>query len=338
MDIQDIEPEWLTEFLRAGGVLPSGKVAAVRVHRTSRHFSAVARLEVQYSADTPPAVPTALFLKRSDRPSEVVFHGEVAPGLRDSPALRCLASRVEEEGTGTWLLFKDLSGTHFSLPENVPPTRVIYEQMVDCLAGLHVQRWEDARLREQFATRNGDPSYGFLFKQTLGAFSSFADALEDRLSDERRALYERVLAVWPRMCLDRIQQGRGVTLIHGDSHPWNFLLPRPGVAGRLTLADWADWRFDSGTHDLAFCVSLPCFPEQRARMERDLVRRYCQRLNEQGVRYSWEECWLDYRKSVIGTLLFPVFWWSLGSPSSIWWPNLERAVLAFQDLGCAELL
>ncbi|EPX54933.1 hypothetical protein D187_009672 [Cystobacter fuscus DSM 2262] len=336
MKLEDIQPEWLTELLRAGGSLPSGAVAAVQVNHSSRHFSTVARLQVQYTADAPSTAPTALFLKSSNRPSEGVFHAEVKPTLRDAPAIRCLGSRVEQEVT--WLLFDDLSGTHLSLPEDVPPTRAIYEQMVDCLAGLHVQRWEDAQMRERFATRNGDPSYGFLFKQTLGAFGGFVDALEDRLSGERRALYERVLEVWPRMCLERIQRGHGVTMIHGDAHPWNFLLPRPGQAGRLFLADWADWRFDSGTHDLAFLVSLPCFPEQRARMEQELVRRYCQRLNEGGVRYGWEECWLDYRKSVIGNLLWPVFWWSLGSPSSIWWPNLERAVLAFQEQGCEELL
>jgi hypothetical protein len=46
----------------------------------------------------------------------------------------------------------------------------------------------------------------------------------------------------------------------------------------------------------------------------------------------------DYRFAVIGYLFYPIWQWSTDHPDFIWWHHLERLMLAFQDLGCEELL
>ena len=73
----------------------------------------------------------------------------------------------------------------------------------------------------------------------------FVDRLGDRLSHERRTLYERLLDAAPRL-LQRYHTHRNVTLIHGDAHVWNIFLPRDG-GDDLRLFDWDGWRIGIAT-------------------------------------------------------------------------------------------
>ena len=46
----------------------------------------------------------------------------------------------------------------------------------------------------------------------------------------------------------------------------------------------------------------------------------------------------DYRFSVLWQLTWPVSQEAGGVPPVIWWNNLERVMLAFDDLDCVKLL
>jgi hypothetical protein len=87
-------------------------------------------------------------------------------------------------------------------------------------------------------------------------------------------------------------------------------------------------------------MALKWYPERRALMEESLLRRYHACLIARGVKdYSWEDCRLDYRYSVISHLFTPVFQWAGGEiPAIVWWHNLERISEAYKDLNCAELV
>jgi hypothetical protein len=168
----------------------------------------------------------------------------------------------------------------------------------------------------------------------------FVDFLGDRLSSDRRRLYEQVLSSWPFPgVLERVADRRGLTLVHGDPHVWNFMYPRDPAHDRARIIDWHEWSIGLGTDDLAETIALWWYPERRARLEMHLLRRYHERLVEHGVQaYGWERCRDDYRLSVIKSLLSPVWMHAQGRTPAFWWPILERVVLAFQDLGCVELL
>ncbi len=81
------------------------------------------------------------------------------------------------------------------------------------------------------------------------------------------------------------------------------------------------------------------FPERRQRLERPLLRRYHAALRRHGVGgYAWADCWDDYRLLVATNPFTPAFQWQRGGAPLVWWANLERAMHAFEDLGCAEFL
>ena len=76
-------------------------------------------------------------------------------------------------------------------------------------------------------------------------------------------------------------------------------------------------------------------------MEQVAVRGYHERLQQYGVKgYDCAACWDDYRLQAIGNLLVPFWAWVF--QGEYWgfhrWHKLEKAMLAFQDLKCAELL
>jgi Ser/Thr protein kinase RdoA (MazF antagonist) len=169
-------------------------------------------------------------------------------------------------------------------------------------------------------------------------FSSFADRLGDRLSPERRDLYERLFAAAPRL-LARYRSHRDLTIVHGDAHAWNAMLSCEPSRPDVRLIDWDGWRVDVGTDDLAYMIALYWSPERRRRHERQSLERYHATLVAHGVRgYDFAALWTDYRLSVLWQITTPVWQAAHQLGPWIWWPSLERVMLAIDDLGCPEFL
>lgn len=157
------------------------------------------------------------------------------------------------------------------------------------------------------------------------------------MTSEGRAIYERVFSssLQPWM---RLTDPRGLTIIHGDAHTWNFLFPRAG-AGPAFLIDWQLWHVDVGARDLAFMMALHWDPSRRRELEAPLIQSYHEALLAHDVsNYVLDDLWLDYRRSVVRNLTFPIILWSRGMKPEAWWRRLECALSAYHDLGCEELL
>jgi Phosphotransferase enzyme family len=338
-NIDQVTPEWLTQVLGEQGVLPQGRVTAVVAQGAVSNTATAARLELAYSAEAPQTAPNRLFVKLGRRRIEVEFYHTIAPAMSASPAPRCYAAEYSPESGRSYLLFDDLSATH-GVPEGVmPPTLADTERMVDALATFHAHWWQHPRLQGDIAQIAEDVP-GYVAGVARANFAHFVDLLGDRLSERRCRIYERIFAAWPPPALAaRLAAGQHTTLVHGDTHNWNFLAPRDPAAERTRIIDWAVWHIGVGPSDMAYMIALFWFPERRVRMEQGLVQRYHTWLIEHGVAgYSWEQCWLDYRTAVLYHLFWPIFWRTYGIPESIWWHTLEKGMLAFEDLGCAELL
>ena len=114
-------------------------------------------------------------------------------------------------------------------------------------------------------------------------FAAFADRVGDRLSGERRDLYRRALSTPRRDLFARHHSHRNVTLIHGDAHVWNVLLPKDGQSGDVRFFDWDTWRIGLATQDLAYMMAMHWYPDLRRRRERPLLDRYHAALLAHGV-------------------------------------------------------
>jgi hypothetical protein len=168
-------------------------------------------------------------------------------------------------------------------------------------------------------------------------YREFADALGERLSAERRTIYEKLLAEAPRLN-QRFCSWRNMTIIQGDGHIWNCFLPKDG-ADTPRWFDWDGWRVAVGTEDLAYMIAMFWYPEMRRRAERPLLDAFHDELVAHGVKgYNRHALQEDYRLSVLWQTTRPIWMRSFGLPPSLWWNHLERIHLAVDDLGCRELL
>lgn len=140
-------------------------------------------------------------------------------------------------------------------------------------------------------------------------------------------------------CLDLAEElsKRNLTIVHGDAHTGNFLLPADD--GPVVLIDWQRWDINIATNDLAFLMACQWTPPRRAALERELVEHYYRCLVENGVTdYSWPNCWRDYRESVILSTLIPIGQFRRQQHPSTYWFGAEFSTAAFVDLCCGELL
>ena len=126
--------------------------------------------------------------------------------------------------------------------------------------------------------------------------------------------------------------------MQGDAHVWNCFLPRDGGA-EPRLFDWDSWKIDVGASDLAHMMTVHWYPDRRRRIEQPLLDRYFAALLAGGVAgYDRRALDDDYRFAALWQITWPVWQEAGGVPVQIWWNNLERVMLAFDDLGCIDLL
>jgi len=341
-------PGYLTDALRRSGTLGDGRVRDVVVESArTTELSRIIRLRLTCEPAAGPA-PSSLILKtgRPDRIGggwnggrhEVAFYDQVAAAMPTTVAPRCFEA-FWDANTHDWhLLLEDLSDSHvIATAWPLPPTMEQCEHILRAHARFHAAWWDDPRLGGAVGTWT-DAEATERHVQTLAErLERFIDFVGDRLSRERRDLFERLLHAAPRL-LARYHTHRNVTIVQGDAHVWNSFLPRDG-GDDVRLFDWDLWRIDVASDDLAYMMAMHWYPDLRRRIERPLLDGYHAALVAHGVRgYDRQALDDDYRLSVLWHITTPVWQATNDIPPVIWWNNLERILLAVDDLGCRDLL
>lgn len=344
-DIQQVTPAWLDNLLREKGILDRGMVIEVRPTRSKKtNVSTVYHLAVSYQGLPPdhPA-PRHLFLKISEPdygwPQEAQFYNVVAPAMLSTdpdtewPFVRCYDAVYSAEKKATHLLLQDLSATHLTTEGLMPPAPRHAEQVIDAYALLHAYWWEHPRLGRDIGRLLTHGEIDDFLTAAGRKLRQLVDDMGAGLSPEDRGVLESVAAAWPARRRERLVAGVGVTLVHRDPHPLNFLYPRDPERGGVKLIDWQSWRVDAGTDDLAYLMACHWPIRRGESLEPDLVRRYHARLVELGVAgYSWDDCRYDYCASVVRCVFFLIVAWAPGR-----WERLKRGIEAFKRWDCARL-
>jgi hypothetical protein len=334
--------------LRQAGVLGAAGVHEVTVEESRRTIlSRIMRLRLRYdgaAADAPGTVilktvhPDRIEKGWHGGVQEVAFYSDIAASMPPGLVLRCFEAHCDAATKQWHLLLEDLTDTH-TVPTAwpLPPSQAQCARIIDAHARCHAAWWDDPRLGASVGTFRDAASVGRNMAYFATCFARFLDRVGDDLSAERRALFERLQDAAPRLIL-RGDPRRNLTVTHGDAHVWNCFLPRDG-GDDVRLFDWDSWRVRRATTDLAYMMAIHWYPDRRRRLEPVLLDRYHATLLAHGVSgYDRQALQEGYRLAVLWQITTPVLQAVHDIPPVVWWNNLERILLAVDDLGCRDLL
>ena len=339
----------LTDALRRCGALRDGSVRNMVVE-SSRDtiLSRIIRLRLAY--DGPEAGAPGSVILKTALPggagdgwnigrAEVAFYDQVASTMSIQVVPRCFEAHWNGEMQAWHLLLEDLTDTHVPPAQwPLPPAVEQSMRIVRALARFHAAWWDDARLGVSVGHWPDADGPDGRIRRIASDFERFVDRTRDLLPRERRVIYERLLDQAPRL-LARYQSRRNMTIAHGDAHVLNVLMPRDAGSDDVRFLDWDSWRIEPGTHDLAYMMALHWYPDRRRLIERSLLDQYHETIVAQGVSgYDRRALVDDYRWSALWHITTPMWQCVNNIPPVIWWNNLERIMLAVDDLDCRALL
>lgn len=327
----ELTAAWLTDALRASGVLTAGEVSDVRWHPigADRGFTGViVRLRLGYAgcgpAERPPASLVAKFpladrdeastysARREDAKAaraqfdravrELRFYEDVAPRA-GVPVPRLYAGFTSPDSLGVVLLLEDVAD---ATPGDAL-TGCSAEQatmVVDAVAPLHAWGWEQSDLPDWVP----EPPVGYQDTQERYAgyvepfLARWSERLPGDVVDVVRRLADNLADV-----LAGLDAAPG-TLIHGDLHLDNLLFPgRPDRP--VVVLDWQGVRRGPAVADVASFVIGALEPTERRATADGIFTKYAARLAEFGVTgYSVADLRADARLVVLRQVAGAVSW------------------------------
>ncbi len=322
----------ITRLMQRHGSLTRGSVVAAAIQPAPfpATLSSIERAELSYSSDAEGDLPTRVLVKSSTPASFMLGAAEARfyRAMHEQQTLRHLppvyGTDIDDDAQSACVIL----GEFAAMPPTewpIPPQPQACTRAVEALASFHAQFLRTPFANDVWREQHASGRFG------AERFNTLTEALIERLGDgltaERRLLLQRLASRYPQAQQARFNVHPLAGLVHGDAHFWNIL---QSASGDVALIDWQLWGADLVTADLAYMLALHWFAERRARFERDLLWRYADRL---GV--AADSAWESYRFSVAGLLPRCVLYAGF-IPAAIWWPHLERAFNAYEDLGCAE--
>lgn len=302
--INQVTTRWLT-YVLAGRAVESVKAQKVHVSQVSTSY----RLRVMHRDSG----ETHLFLKMHHQNipqvvREVQFYRDLVPEMEHPHMIvRCYDAAADADGSH--LLLDDLSEHYFNVTEQTPsPTHL--ETVIDGFAALHGFWWEHPWLGVYVGELPTAQTIAEAETQARIRVIEFVDHVGGLLSSAAIDLLKEVIAVgWHPKRRYRLVNRIGLTVIHRDAHPKQFLYARTGFDARII--DWDAWRVEVGTDDLAYMMSCHWGEKLRAKYERALLQRYHESLRLNGVKgYSMDDVLFDYAASIQRSLSLLVSSWS----------------------------
>lgn len=302
-----VSAAWLTEVLRANGLLPDGQAIdrfeATPVGLGFGQTGESARLTLHYSGpQSGRTAPASVFAKFATTDAvrrqaskglglyrrEINFYNVLkqAANVR-SPA--CYFAEADDDGEFFALILEDF-------PDHRPGDETV---------GL---KPEEARLAIDLMTQLHGPYWGKMSQVDLaplvmpsrdryvGAWTEMESRFGEHVPDQVRKVREQYLdAIVP---LQAWLVSEPCTLGHGDLRLDNLLFGQDG-RDPIVAVDWQAVRPSKGLKDFEYLICHCMSVEDRRANEQDLLRQYVERIRAFGIDYSLDDAREDYRKSML---------------------------------------
>ncbi|MGE3073175.1 MAG: phosphotransferase [Dehalococcoidia bacterium] len=318
--MDEITPAWLTAALQAGGHAKQCSVTGmqkVTIGQGVGILGELSRITPTYST-TDPTAPATLIAKipTADEggkgvaqmlgfyEKEVRFYNELckSTGVR---AAHSYYTAADPASVKYIILMEDLGA--LKLGDQVAgASEAECKTLVTEVAKLHARWWNSPKLASlDWIPEINAPTMKLSALAYAQALAPFLEKFSTSVTPQQSQIAQDLL---PRM--NPIQDALATapqTLCHGDLRLDNVFWGSPDGSSPVTLIDWQISGKGRGPYDIAYFMSQSVEPSVRAAIEKDLVRQYHVTLQANGVTgYSFENCWDDYRLSVMFCLAYPV--------------------------------
>ena len=316
--IDEVTTQWLTESLRSSGVLaadsqvrgfdvePIGMGVGIMglLYRLSLRYDSEAAGPATLVLKLPSTDPQARYMAQVFRfyEKEVGFYRQFAQ-LTPIPTTACYAADHDPETDDFVLLFEDVGdATVHSQVDGCPPDAALLT--VRNLARHHA-RFADSALFDDpdFAWLpfgSDPPTPEALIQGITGSWEPFTEKFPELVTSELTAIIERFPGS-VRSLLE-VQEGRPITIVHGDYRLDNLFFADGGV----TTIDWQVCAKGPFAYDLAYFITQSLTIDDRQTHEAALIDAYLNELEAAGVSHDRDMLLDDYRATAMFCLCYPI--------------------------------
>lgn len=294
---------------------------------------------VKLPTDAPPNRAIGMAFKFYER--EGRFYSDLGNEV-GLPVPLCHLAHTEPEHEEFVLVLEDLR--HFAQTDQATGASLEHARLaVEAVARMHGRWWDDPRQDAfEWMPRIDGPLER---DQTLEVYNDgwapFLARFGDDLSSEQIEAGSLIRLKFPGV-IDRLGR-QPTTIVHGDYRIDNLFFDVTSPSRPLVAIDWQIAMRSRGLVDVAYFIGGSLRVDDRRRYERMLIDEYHAVLTSCGVRdYSAEDCWTDYRWSLLYATVYPVDAGSFDLPTdhavSMVRHWATRFFAAVTDLECVELL
>jgi hypothetical protein len=300
-----INPQWFNDCFTAAGLTGSvhgfeaARVGTGQIGKCVRYvfdFDDQGNLPLsvigKYPSDDESSRQTGVALHNFLR--EVRFYQELQSRVTIRTP-RCYFAEILNEGPEFFLLLEDLTPAEQG-DQLAGCSPEVAKAALRELVGLQAPAWCDESLHELKWLRDADKVNEMdtmaLYRQTLPGFvERYGPHLQgdeiDIIKRVGEAQHTPLNADFPEV----------FSLVHVDYRLDNLMIKQQDSGLSVAAVDWQSITLGAPMNDVAYFIGAGLEPEVRQPVEEDLVRGYHQGLMSAGVvDYSWEDCWLGYRR------------------------------------------
>jgi len=221
---------------------------------------------------------------------ETLFYQKLRP-LINGKVPKCFFADVDMETDDFCIIMEDASPAQQG-DEVKGATVAETKEFLKGIAQIHATFWGNPLLAG-FDWLNRphvfEPCDPKLFKQ---CWDACVMRFSDRMSKEQLTLGEQFGSILPRW---REPYPGKTTLVHLDFRLDNLLINSDNSLNMIV--DWQLVGEHCGVIDAAYMIGGALPASERRKYEKELAKIYFNELVSAGVKdYSWDQCWLDYRK------------------------------------------
>ncbi len=309
-NLNELDTEWITDILRINGVLDNSSVKRLSLENISgyRGFTnSLFKLNLHYDV-IESGSPTSIIVKTPSKidlvrgvtnllqsnQQEVNFYKNV-PSVEKLKTPHVYFGSIDEDNQDTIILMQDMIG--YTQGDSVLGCSVEdAEKYIGNIAIFHSTFWGSEQYHYIPLRSQQTQIYLDLYPR---AWYSLSGKAKDFMPRHLKVLGKVILEYIPK--IKEVLSLYPTTICHGDYRLDNIFFNN----NELVVFDWEYCVRGRGVYDVATFISETFNPFERKQCEIDLLKLYHSTLLEKGISgYSFDDCFYDYRISMLEILVF----------------------------------